>query len=109
MFVMVDASLISQAVDRLRQAVPEGSRIILFGSCATSSAGPESDIDLMVVEPRLADWLGETVRLRRAIGPIGVPVDVVVVDAAEFARWCDTPTTIHYEAAKKGREYARVA
>jgi uncharacterized protein len=92
-----------RAVASLRQAAPTGSQIILFGSFATGQIHRDSDIDLMVVEPELTDWIGETARLRQAIGRIGIPIDLVVVDRQRFDRWRETPTTVYYEAATRGR------
>jgi uncharacterized protein len=106
---MIDEAKIARAIESLRQAVPQGSRIILFGSCAYGGLNPDSDIDLLVIEQGVPDRFREMVRLRRAIGRIGVPVDVLVVSNTDFDYWKDTPTTVYYEAATKGVEYAAVA
>jgi predicted nucleotidyltransferase len=106
---MVDPEISDRAVEALRQAAPKGSRIILFGSCATGTMRPDSDIDLLVLEPVVESRWKEMVRLRKAIGSIGVPVDILVIDEQRFDDWKNAPTAVYWEAATKGREYARVA
>ena len=98
-----------QAIESLRQAVPPGSRIILFGSCTKGETHRDSDIDLMVIEQGEPNRFQEMVRLRKAIGGIGVPVDVLVIGDREFDYWKDTPTTVYYDAATNGVEYASMA
>ena len=91
----------------LLEAAP-GSRVILFGSHATGSAGPDSDLDFLVVEPEVPDRRAEMVRLRGILRILGIPVDVAVVSAKVFDEWRDTPNTLIYEAAHTGRVYEPV-
>ncbi len=105
---MIDEQTITQAVDLLLSAAP-GSKVILFGSCARGQVGPDSDLDFLVVEPRVKDRYGEMVRLRKVLRPLKVPADVLVVSAKVFEEWRDTPNTVIYEAAKEGRFYDKVA
>ena len=97
---------VREAVRRILAAAPPGSRVILFGSHARGQARPDSDIDLLVVEPQVRDPIAEMVRLRSAIGRIGVPVDVIVATAREHEYWRETPNTLHYRVAQEGRVYA---
>lgn len=106
---MVDREIIDRAVESLRQAAPKGSRIILFGSFAYGNPTADSDIDLLVVEPVVESRWKEMVRLRKAIGSIGIPIDVLVIDEHGFDDLKNMPTSVYCEAATKGREYARVA
>ncbi len=105
---MIDEQTITQAVDLLLSAAP-GSKVILFGSCARGQVGPDSDLDFLVVEPRVKDRYGEMVRLRKVLRPLKVPADVLVVSMKVFEEWRDTPNTVIYEAAKEGRFYDKVA
>lgn len=95
---------ISKAVDSLRRAAP-GAKIILFGSHARGEATADSDLDFLVIEPQLDDSekVNEMVRLRRAIGDVGVSVDVVVTSQRNFDYWAETPGHLYYEAAAEGR------
>ena len=105
---MIDEQTIRRAAESLLRAAP-GSKVILFGSHARGQAGAHSDLDFLVVEPEVSDWLGEMVRLREALRPLRVPVDVLVVSRSKFEYWRDTPNTVYYRAAKEGRVYEQVA
>jgi predicted nucleotidyltransferase len=75
---MIDQATIERAVDSLLEAAPDGSRVILFGSHARGDARPDSDLDFLVIEPRVADHRAEMVRLHHVLQPMRVPVDVPV-------------------------------
>ena len=78
-------------------------KVILFGSYARGDAGEDSDLDLLVVEKDLPYPTGEYLRLREAIGSVGVGVDLLVFSEEEFERrrdWCSTPV---YWAIREGR------
>ena len=55
----------------------------------------------------MTDRLEEAVRLRRALGDIGVPVDVVVLDEALAERRAKVPCSMVYEALRHGRVVAQ--
>ena len=86
--------------------------IILFGSVAAGSDGPDSDIDLLVVldDAPWADRRRKMVELRRATRSIAAPHDLLVTSAADFARNASRPGTTEYEPAQHGvAVYERVA
>ena len=95
--------------DKLRQAVEQivklaaPRRVILFGSRARGEERPGSDADLLVIEQEVADQAGEMTRLRRALSPLRIPVDVLVVSAERFDYWADTPGNVYFEASREGR------
>jgi len=78
-------------------------RIILFGSAATGRMGADSDIDLLIVEDRIGDSRAESVRLRRAIGSIGYPVDVLVMGEERFQETKDFVGGLAFPASKYGK------
>lgn len=47
--------------------------------------------------------LTEMVRLRKAVGSIGFPVDILVVSEDEVAEWGHLPGTALYWALKEGK------
>ena len=104
---MVDSDTIRQAAALLLGAAP-GSQVILFGSHARGDAGPDSDVDFLVVEPTLRSRREEMVRLRQVLRPLRIPVDVLVVSERVFDEWRDAPSTLIYDAAREGQEYQDV-
>jgi uncharacterized protein len=101
---MIDESTINQAVELLRHAAP-GSTIIVFGSCARGEITEDSDLDVLVVEPKVMSRHEEMVRLRKVLRPLGIPADVLVASKDTFEYWSDTPNTIYYEVAREGRVF----
>jgi uncharacterized protein len=95
-------SILDRSVRRLVEAA-DPVKVILFGSRARSDARDDSDIDLLVVERVVRDAAQESARLRRVIGPVGVGVDVVVVDEAGFNKWSEAPGSTLYWAKSEGR------
>jgi uncharacterized protein len=99
---MVDEQVLDDIVRRIL-AVAQPSRVILFGSCARGEADAGSDLDLMVIQPSVANRGEAMVRLRQAVGSVGTGVDVLVYSEAEVeARrdWCTSPV---YWALREGR------
>ena len=85
----------------IEAAHPE--RIILFGSHARGDAREDSDLDFLVIEAHVEDRAKEMVRLRRALRPLRIPVDVLVYSTKDVARWGDQPGSALYWALREGR------
>lgn len=99
---MVSDTDIAKAVETLaRVAQPE--RIVLFGSHARGDAGADSDVDLLVIEREVEDRAREMVRLRRALRPLRIPVDLLVFSTADVVRWGDQPGSALYWALREGK------
>jgi uncharacterized protein len=94
---------IQEAGRRLRDATGGSAQIILFGSHARGDAHPGSDLDFLVIERSVTDRMKESVRLRRAVGDVGMPVDVIVLDEAVAARRAKVPGTMVHHAIRDGR------
>jgi predicted nucleotidyltransferase len=88
-------------------AAAPGARVVLFGSHARGEAGPHSDVDLLVIEPNVADQFGEIVRLQRVLAPLRLPADIVVVSEEHASEWRDVPSTMLYDALREGRVLAQ--
>jgi len=105
---MIDQAAVSEAVTLLLKTAPAGSEVILFGSHARGEAGPDSDLDFLVVEPAVKSKRAEMVRLRDALRPLRIPVDVLVTSREVFDDWRDTPNNVLYEAWNEGRSFHEV-
>jgi predicted nucleotidyltransferase len=98
----IDQELIDEIVRRVL-TVAKPDRIILFGSAATGEMGKDSDIDLLIVEPRPFDAWKDSVRIRKAIGSIGYPCDVIMMETEWFEATKNLIGGIAYPANKYGR------
>lgn len=97
---------IERAGDALLAAASAPAKVILFGSHARGDAGPDSDLDFLVIERNVADRAAEAVRLRRALRGFGAPVDVVVMDEALVSRRAKVRGTMVDRALREGRVVA---
>ena len=85
-------------------------KIILFGSHACGTAGPDSDADLLVVMPVEGSKRERAVEIDLALAGMGLPKDVIVVTPEEVERYRDTVGSIIYPAVHEGAVlYERVA
>lgn len=90
----------------VRQFHPE--RVILFGSHARGEAGPDSDVDLLVVMPVEGLKHKKQVEIRVALHDIRIPKDIIVTTPEDFAWRKDVVGTIEYPAVREGKIlYAR--
>jgi len=99
---MISEEIINKAVSRIAAAAP-ASKVILFGSCARGEAHHDSDLDFLVVEPQVENRGMEMVRLRNAIGSVGVGVDILVFSSNQAEERSRFPGDVVYWAYKEGR------
>jgi len=102
---VVDDTLIAEAGRRLAAAAPE-SKVILFGSHARGEASPHSDVDFLVVEPKVANEAEESVRLHRTLRDLRMPADVIVVSRDYAERWRGVRGGLVHAALTQGRVLA---
>jgi predicted nucleotidyltransferase len=102
---MYDSGVIEEVGRRISAAAP-GSRVVLFGSHARGEAHASSDLDLLVVEPEVADAAREEVRLRRELRGLGVFADVMVVSEVDAERLRGVRSTVVGRALDEGRVLA---
>jgi predicted nucleotidyltransferase len=93
-------------IDRLVKRIvakfhPE--RVILFGSHARGEAGPDSDIDLLVVMAVEGSAYEKGLEVSLALPDLPVPVDVIVTTPEDFAWRKDVVGTIEWPAAREGK------
>ena len=98
----VDETLLNEVVRRVL-SVASPDRIILFGSAATGRMTRDSDLDLLVVEPAPSNTRARSVLIRRALGDVRYPVDVIVMSRERFEATKNIIGGIAYPANKYGR------
>ena len=90
----------------VRRFHPE--RVILFGSHARGEAGPDSDVDLLVVMPVQDSKRKQQLEIRKELRGFRLPVDIIVSVPEEFGWRQEIVGTIEYPAVQEGKVlYAR--
>ncbi len=102
----VDDELLQRMTTALVEAA-DPEQVILFGSHARGEAGPDSDVDLIVVE---AEPFGpernvrlEEARLRRALPSFDVSVDILVFSRDDVDYWRDSLNHVLARALREGK------
>lgn len=79
-------------------------KLILFGSYVNGNMHRNSDLDVLVVTgDEIESVRKESVRLRRALKGIGMPMDILVVPESRLQELADAPGLIYREAIKNGK------
>ena len=76
-----------ETVQKMTQRIVEKfspEKIILFGSWAREEAGPESDVDFLVVMPWTGSKRDIQVSIRRELKDFEAPKDIIVVSPEEL-------------------------
>ena len=100
---LLTETTIRNAVERIVAVAHAPRKVILFGSYACQEADEDSDLDLLVIERAIDDHSTEYIRLREAIGSVGVGVDLLLYSEAEYEmrrHWWTTPA---YWADREGK------
>lgn len=85
-------------------------KVILFGSYARGTAGPDSDVDLLVVMPVKGSIREKRLEIRMALHAIGMAKDVALFTPDQVVRYKDIVGTILYPAFREGKVlYERTA
>lgn len=98
--------VIDKAARRIVDAGPPGTRVILFGSHARGEAGKHSDLDFLVVEPKVENAAEESIRLRRTLRGLLLAADVIVASEQRVRDWRDVKGSLIHAALVEGRELA---
>jgi len=94
---------VQAAIQRIAE-LAQPRKIILFGSYVRGQTNVHSDVDILVVVPdTLQDARKESVRLRRALRDILMPVDMLVVPESQWEAYKDEPGLIFKEAWTTGK------
>src|ERR1035438_5368049 len=71
-------------------------KIILFGSRARGDAGPDSDIDLLVLFSEVADPNRRAAELYASLVDFPSPMDIVVSTSSRFERYRNAGNTVSW-------------
>lgn len=99
---MNDEAILATMVQRIVDGF-HPLRVILFGSHARGTARADSDVDLLVVMPRLDNRRATTIAMRRALGDLPVCKDIVVTTPAEIDRKGDLVGNVLRPALHEGK------
>lgn len=100
---MISEAEIEHAARTLARHASSPAKVILFGSAARGDATGRSDLDFLVIEEQVEDTIRESAKLRRALGSIGVAVDVLTISASEAERRRRWPGSVVKMAMTEGR------
>ena len=100
---MPGTEALQDLVDRIVSSVhPE--RIILFGSAARGTMGPDSDLDVLVVKRGDYRRIDLMHAIRRALRGYSYAVDLVVATPEDLERYAESIALVYHPALKEGRE-----
>jgi uncharacterized protein len=106
MNAMGDVAENPAALDNLVRQIAERfspEKIILFGSRARGDAGPDSDIDLLVLFSDVADPNKRAAELYASLSDFPSPMDIVVSTSSRFERYRNVVNTVYWPASREGR------
>jgi predicted nucleotidyltransferase len=90
--------MVQRLVDRFNP-----DQIILFGSHARGTAGPNSDVDLLVIMPIPGSKRERRIEMRIALHDISIPKDIILATPEEVARKRKIVGTIIRPALQEGK------
>ena len=103
-----EARLMEEIVSRIRRA-SQPIQIVLFGSSVRGDAGPDSDLDILVVVPNGTHRRRTARDIFLALSGIGRPKDIVVVTEEDIKNYGSNPSFVIAPALKEGRELYHAA
>jgi len=95
--------ILDETVRRILTVV-KPRRIVLFGSAARGTMGPDSDMDLLIVMPDGIHRRRTSVEIYKALRGIGLSKDVVVVTEQDVTKYHSNPSLVLKPALDEGRE-----
>src|SRR3954447_5085167 len=93
------------AVERVVKIIAEAihpQKIILFGSRATGTARPDSDLDLVVIYAGEKSKRQVKLDIHRLMEPASLPMDLFVLSPEEMRRQRHVANTLAREVAERG-------
>src|ERR1700730_14670994 len=96
--------IVQDYIDHLAQRIVKKFHpelVILFGSQARGDAGPDSDVDLLVVMDVKGDKFEKCLEIRGALGEFLEPIDIIITTPEDFAWRKDVVGTIEWPASRE--------
>lgn len=79
-------------------------KVIVFGSVVSGTPDIHSDVDILVVMgDEIQSQRAESVRIRRALRGITMPMDILVISEKCLQEVADQPGLVYQEAVQHGR------
>jgi uncharacterized protein len=97
-----DPAIVADIVQRI-VAAADPEQIVLFGSAARGTMGPNSDYDLLVIMREKFNQRQLLDRIWDHLSGKGAPVDVLVASAEDIERYRDSPCLVYYPAMREGK------
>lgn len=98
--------MFENAVDAVVENIVRGfdsKAIIIFGSVAKGTATEDSDLDVAVIMETELSWAQRVVAIRRSLGRLGVPIDLLAHTPEEVEAESKNPCTIVSEILSTGK------
>lgn len=95
-----------ETIEEMVQRIVKGfapEKIILFGSHARGTAGPDSDVDLLVVIKEEGSKRKKATDIDVALVGVALPVDVIVVSPDDLERRRDQVGTVIHSVLREGK------
>ncbi len=84
--------------------IEQPRKIILFGSAVRGKINDNSDADFLIVtRDEVASPRRESVRIRRALRGLSMPMDILVISEKRLQELADQPGLIYREALRTGK------
>ncbi|MEW6381903.1 MAG: nucleotidyltransferase domain-containing protein [bacterium] len=94
---------VEMAIQRIIE-VGHPLKLILFGSYVRGETTINSDLDILVVMRNdIINQRQESVRIRRALRGISMPMDIIVVPEEKWIQLKDEPGLIYRQALREGK------
>ena len=98
----LDPAVLADIVQRV-VAAAKPEKIVLFGSAARGTMGPDSDVDLLVIKGGKFNRWRLLTTIYRHLRDTDEAIDVVVVTPEEVERYRDTHCLVICPALREGR------
>ena len=99
----VTSEKVQMAIQRIVE-VASARKVIVFGSFAKGATTTNSDFDVLVItEHDVSSARKESVRIRRLLRGISMPMDIIVLPEAKWIQVRDCPGTIYKEILRTGK------